>query len=317
MKRILVKTFTRYLLLLSLLVDLEIAFPRSLYIVVKNFSGSDLNSATSSSFADCTSDNFQFGKMPACTTNVFLLSLDKTFAKGYLRKWSMMSSDLFFEITFCNVSFFLLCFFAPIKIAILIGAKKHNKKKDTLQKVISKNKSLDIIDHFLKYPFAKVLSNDNKKTLVVHAGILPNWKLSDVQSANDELVAELRSDPEKFLTTMYSDRGKAISKSTNKLNRRRYLVNVFTRMRFITPQNKLDLKTKLKKSTKESYLPWFEYDHKALNDVDGIIFGHWAAINGVTNHNKIKGVDLGCVWGGSLAAINIYDKSIITVESRK
>ena len=202
-------------------------------------------------------------------------------------------------------------------LAILIGAKKHNKKKDTLQKVISKNKSLDIIDHFLKYPFAKVLSNDNKKTLVVHAGILPNWKLSDVQSANDELVAELRSDPEKFLTTMYSDRGKAISKSTNKLNRRRYLVNVFTRMRFITPQNKLDLKTKLKKSTKESYLPWFEYDHRALNDVDGIIFGHWAAINGFTNHNKIKGVDLGCVWGGSLAAINIYDKSIITVESRK
>ena len=47
-------------------------------------------------------------------------------------------------------------------LAILIGAKKHNKKKDTLQKVISKNKSLDIIDHFLKYPFAKVLSNDNK-----------------------------------------------------------------------------------------------------------------------------------------------------------
>ena len=36
-----------------------------------------------------------------------------------------------------------------------------------------------------------------------------------------------------------------------------------------------------------------------------------------TNHNKIKGVDLGCVWGGSLAAININDKSIITVDSVK
>ena len=40
-----------------------------------------------------------------------------------------------------------------------------------------------------------------------------------------------------------------------------------------------------------------------------------AALNGVTNHNFIKGVDLGCVWGGSLAAINLNDKSIITVES--
>jgi len=25
---------------------------------------------------------------------------------------------------------------------------------------------------------------------------------------------------------------------------------------------------------------------------------------------------LGCVWGGSLAAINVEDKSIITVDSR-
>ena len=39
--------------------------------------------------------------------------------------------------------------------------------------------------------------------------------------------------------------------------------------------------------------------------------------NGVTNHNNIKGIDLGCVWGGSLAAINIEDKSIITVDSVK
>ena len=31
--------------------------------------------------------------------------------------------------------------------------------------------------------------------------------------------------------------------------------------------------------------------------------------------SNIKGIDLGCVWGGSLAAINIEDKSIITVDS--
>ena len=57
------------------------------------------------------------------------------------------------------------------------------------------------------------------------------------------------------------------------------------------------------------------YEHRCLDDVDNIVFGHWAALNGVTNHNFIRGVDLGCVWGGSLAAINLKDKSIITVES--
>ena len=151
---------------------------------------------------------------------------------------------------------------------------------------------------------------------MVHAGLLPSWSLSDTLSANEELTDSLKSDPEEFFRTMYSNRSKAISKSTNKKNRRRYLINVFTRMRFLSNSNRLDLQTKLKKSGSKKFQPWFSYEHKVLKDVENIIFGHWAALNGVTNHNNIKGIDLGCVWGGSLAAINIEDKSIITVDSR-
>lgn len=202
-------------------------------------------------------------------------------------------------------------------MAILAGVRKHNDKKDTMTKIISKNKSVEILDYFLNFPFAKVLSNETKKTLVVHAGVLPTWSIEDIKAANEELTSSLKSNPEKFLDQMYGDRRKAISKSTNKKNRRRYLVNVFTRMRFITKENKLDLNTKIKKSPKQKYQPWFNYKHKALKEVDSIVFGHWAALKGVTNNNKIKGVDLGCVWGGSLAAININDRSIITVDSQK
>jgi bis(5'-nucleosyl)-tetraphosphatase (symmetrical) len=201
-------------------------------------------------------------------------------------------------------------------MAILIGAKEHNKKKDTMTKIINKNKAVEIIEYFSQFPFAKVISNNNKKSLVVHAGVLPSWSLSDIASANEELTESLKSDPEEFFKTMYSDRSKAISKSTNKKNRRRYLINVFTRMRFLSNNNRLDLKTKVKKSGSKTFKPWFSYEHKALKDVENVIFGHWAALNGVTNHNNIKGIDLGCVWGGSLAAINVEDKSIITVDSR-
>ena len=202
-------------------------------------------------------------------------------------------------------------------MAILIGAKKHNKKKDTMMRIINKNKAVEIIDYFSQFPFAKVISNNNKKSLIVHAGILPTWSLENVLSANEELTESLKNDPEKFFSTMYSDRSKAISKSTNKKNRRRYLINVFTRMRFLSKNNKLDLQTKVKKSGSNKFQPWFAYEHKCLKEVENIIFGHWAALNGVTNHNNIKGIDLGCVWGGSLAAINIEDKSIVTVDSIK
>ncbi len=35
-------------------------------------------------------------------------------------------------------------------------------------------------------------------------------------------------------------------------------------MRFITSKNKLDLQTKVKKTSKEQYKPWFAYEHKSL-----------------------------------------------------
>jgi bis(5'-nucleosyl)-tetraphosphatase (symmetrical) len=200
-------------------------------------------------------------------------------------------------------------------MAMILGVHKIKDKNHTLHKVLSKNKRVEAVDYFIKFPFAKELKANDKKSLVVHAGILPTWSLQDVYAANEELCEPLKKDPEKFLSDMYSDRRIAISKSTNKRNRQRYLVNVFTRMRFLSRKNKLDLKTKTKKTNKDKYQPWFNYQHKCLKDIDNIVFGHWAAINGVTNHSSIKGIDLGCVWGGSLAAINLFDNSIITVNS--
>ena len=200
-------------------------------------------------------------------------------------------------------------------MAMILGVHKKNDNKHTLQKILGKNKSIKIFEYFLKFPFAKLIVSNESKSLITHAGVLPSWSLNSVLSANEELTEALKSDPENFLSNMYSDRRRDISKSTNKRNRARFLVNVFTRMRFITKDNKLDLQTKVKTSSREKYKPWFVYEHRCLDDVDNIVFGHWAALNGVTNHNFIKGVDLGCVWGGSLAAINLNDKSIITVES--
>ena len=98
--------------------------------------------------------------------------------------------------------------------------------------MLTKNKRVEAVDYFIKFPFTKELKVNDKKSLVVHAGVLPTWSLQDVYAANEELCEPLKKDPEKFLSDMYSDRRIAISKSTNKRNRQRYLVNVFTRMRF-------------------------------------------------------------------------------------
>ncbi len=77
-------------------------------------------------------------------------------------------------------------------MAILIGARKHNKKKDTMQRLINKNKAIEIIDYFSQFSFAKVVSSNKKKSLIVHAGVLPSWSLDNILSANDELQEDLK-----------------------------------------------------------------------------------------------------------------------------
>ena len=67
-----------------------------------------------------------------------------------------------------------------------------------MQRLINKNKAIEIIDYFSQFSFAKVVTNNKKKSLIVHAGVLPNWSLDNILSANDELQEDLKKDPEEF-----------------------------------------------------------------------------------------------------------------------
>jgi len=34
------------------------------------------------------------------------------------------------------------------------------------------------------------------------------------------------------------------------------------------------------------------------------VFGHWSTL-GLLNHHRVVGIDTGCVWGGTLTAIDL------------
>ena len=67
-----------------------------------------------------------------------------------------------------------------------------------MQRLINKNKAIEIIDYFSQFSFAKVVSSNKKKSLIVHAGVLPSWSLDNILSANDELQEDLKKDPKNF-----------------------------------------------------------------------------------------------------------------------
>src|SRR4029077_16986285 len=59
--------------------------------------------------------------------------------------------------------------------------------------------------------------------------------------------------------------------------------------------------------------PWFDHPQRASRDMR-VIFGHWSAL-GFIERPDVLGLDTGCVWGGSLTAVDLdSDRPPVSVE---
>jgi len=75
-------------------------------------------------------------------------------------------------------------------------------------------------------------------------------------------------------------------------------------MRFLGPNGELDLNRKNAPDNQSNIVkPWFSFPHQLKKT--RLLFGHWAALNGVFNHPNVIGLDTGCVWGGPLTLLHV------------
>ena len=101
-------------------------------------------------------------------------------------------------------------------------------------------------------------------------------------------------------------------------DRLRFAVNVLTRLRFCEADGRIDLKQKGRPdSTPPPWMPWFKVPRRATIGAR-IIFGHWSTL-GFYQADHVIGLDTGCVWGGTLTALNLDDPQArpISVLSRQ
>jgi len=150
--------------------------------------------------------------------------------------------------------------------------------------------------------------------LLVHAGVLPQWTLSEILAHAKEVESVLiGSHVNNFYAVMYGDQPEQWHDKLQGWDRIRFIINCFTRMRFCDPQGKLDMKSKGQiDSAPAGFRPWFKFPEPKTKDLR-IIFGHWAALLGETGVDNAFAIDTGCVWGHRLTALRLDDWQRFTV----
>jgi bis(5'-nucleosyl)-tetraphosphatase (symmetrical) len=198
-------------------------------------------------------------------------------------------------------------------IALANGIKQAGSDNKSLQKILAKDDCGELIDWLRFRPLAHHSFDLN--TVMVHAGVPPQWTVETTLACAAELEEKLRSDSYvDFLENMYGDKPRKWSEKLKGHKRLRYIVNCFTRMRMIRKNGALDFSHKgPPDSAPRHLLPWFAAKEAKWKGAR-IVFGHWSALGLIINDDVIA-VDTGCVWGRQLTAVRL-DRSPTVVQVR-
>ncbi|OEE70955.1 bis(5'-nucleosyl)-tetraphosphatase (symmetrical) [Enterovibrio norvegicus FF-33] len=201
-------------------------------------------------------------------------------------------------------------------LAVAEGFKKP-KAKDKTQAILYAPDRAELLSWLRQQPLLIHCdsSNDNAPGFVMtHAGIPPDWDLDSAKRHANAVESILRSDRYSWLLeNMYANEPAKWSEKLEGIERFCYTINALTRMRFCKPDGSLDMACKLppEEVTDGHLVPWFEVKKRQPIE-ETLVFGHWAALGGVVNH-QLMGLDTGCVWGGALTMVRWEDRQIFSL----
>lgn len=175
-------------------------------------------------------------------------------------------------------------------------------KTDTLYSVLNSPN----VDELMTWLQSRPLLHYDEKLakLLVHAGIHPSWSIAEALEYAGEVQDVLQNDGAKsFFMAMYGDQPDRWSDALSGMDRLRCITNIFTRLRFIQSDGRLDMMAKGGPKQHQALTPWFEVNRRSEGRED-IVFGHWSTLK-IGTYGKHMAIDCGCVWGGELVALQI------------
>ncbi|MBM0747998.1 bis(5'-nucleosyl)-tetraphosphatase (symmetrical) ApaH [Pantoea eucrina] len=200
-------------------------------------------------------------------------------------------------------------------LAVFAGISR-NKPKDRLTPLLEADDADVLINWLRRQPLLQV--DEEKKLVMAHAGITPQWDLATAKACAREVEAVLSSDSYPlFLDAMYGDMPNNWTPELSGLARLRFSTNALTRMRFCFPNGQLDMICKeAPDSAPPPLRPWFNVPGKMGSDYTQI-FGHWASLEGKGTPDHVIGLDTGCCWGGTLTLLHWETQQCYVQRSRR
>lgn len=187
-------------------------------------------------------------------------------------------------------------------LAVAAGARPV-KRSDTFTDVLEAEDREVLLDWLAARPL--LVRDDETGWAMVHAGLPPAW---DVDTAGrmarevEEQLQSRRGDGE-FLEQMYGDYPNRWDDGLEGMDRIRFAINVFTRLRYCDDNGALALDHSGPPGSQPTpYQPWYTlWRHTSHR----IVFGHWSTL-GAGDHGNAVSTDSGCVWGGRLTAVRLH-----------
>jgi len=196
-------------------------------------------------------------------------------------------------------------------LAVAFGSARA-RSDDTLSEILAAPDRDGLLEWLAGRP---LLHEDRALNMcMLHAGLAPQWDLALARRCAREFEQALRRDPEKLLDPLYGDQPDRWDDALGGEQRLRFIVNCFTRLRYVDADGRLMLRVKgsPKKSQTESLIPWFEAPAARWRG-PRIVFGHWSTL-GFFSNADVTGLDTGCVWGGTLTALRLDDPDARPVQ---
>lgn len=179
----------------------------------------------------------------------------------------------------------------------------HRRRQDTFDDILAAPDRDELVDWLLHQP---LLHHDSSLGYtLVHAGLAPQWDLATANACAREVEGVLSgAHADELLADMYGNEPDLWSDELQGVARWRFIINCFTRLRYVDGDGRLSMKDKGAPGTQAAGLvPWFEHPGRRSKDLH-VVFGHWSTLDR-RGGDGIYPLDTGCVWGGRLTALQL------------